>query len=149
MSSSGSQTPLDPSVYTLLDQYQRVPRGPPPQPTFLGILSGYPAIQYALADILGYQVVNVATDLLAGSWYYLDTSVNGGFGVTLPAGGGLNPGDSIGILTGPDAPTSQPVIYTAGGDQITAGYQTGASLICNVASDRFRLTWADGVWQAC
>jgi hypothetical protein len=139
---------LNPADYTLLDEYPRVPRGPPPQPTLLGILSGFPAIQYALADILGYQVVNTATDLLAGSWYYLDAS-GGAFGVTLPAGGGLYPGDSIGILTGPEAVTKSPVIYTSGGDLLMAGGQEGQSLICNVASDRFRLTWATGVWQAC
>lgn len=133
--------------FTLLDQYPRIPRGPPPQPTFLGILSGFPAIQYALADILGYQVVTSATDLLVGSWYYLDVT-GGAFGVTLPAGGGVNLGDSIGILTGKDAVANPPVIYTAGGDVIQAGAQQGASLICNVASDRFRVTWADGAWQA-
>jgi hypothetical protein len=134
------------TAVTNIDEYPRVPRGPPPQPTFLGILSGYPAIQYALADILGYQVINSATALLAGSWYFLDAS-GGSFGVTLPAAGGLNPGDAIQIATDANAQANPPVIYSAGGDNIQAGFQEGASLICNVANDRFVLIVAEGGWS--
>jgi hypothetical protein len=131
-----------------LSTYTRIPRGPQQPEGFICTQEGYPAIQYALADVLGYQSLSAAADLEVGSWYFLNTAA-ATFTVTLPTLDTVNEGDAVGFATDGNALVrSASIAVGQSGEMIQAGAVLGATLICNSPNDRFRLVKAEGKWNA-
>lgn len=130
-----------------LSSYNRVPRGNGAvQPTLIGVKSPYPAIRYALADILGYVILTGPVTLLAGNWYYLNLS-GGSFTLTLPPLSSLNLGDAIAFGIDQNARINPATIQCQGTDLIQGELSTFTGLLCDQPHDRFWMTKAETTWN--
>lgn len=129
-----------------LSDYAIIPRAAGQPSGFLTTRPGYPATRYTLADILGAVVLDAATDLEAGSVYFLNVS-GGSYVLTLPALDDVNDGDGMDFLTDSVPPANAATIVTQNGEPMVGGVYTDTALLCNAALDHFRIVRAEGQWN--